>query len=402
MATYHYKAITKAGAPRSGRMEATNETDLELRLSRMGLDLINFKTRSNSTVLFRRKQTSRVDLITFSFHLEQLIRSGVPLTEALKDLRDSNTHPSLQAIVSQLIEDIESGKTFSQALEKFPSVFDSIYCSMVKVGEHSGKLEDVLQDLAEMTRWQDELAARLKRVLIYPLFVFGVLSIVLLFVMTYLVPQLLSFLEATQYELPWHTATLLFVSSLFSEFWLLLILIPIALLLTAKFLPQHSTRFRYWLDKKMLNAWLIGPILLRIKLARFANYMAMLFSSGISVLESIDLGRQLVDNAVLEASLKTVRQQISDGETISNSFSNVGFFPNLVVRMLRVGEVSGALDKALLQISYFYNRESNESIARLEQFLAPTLIILIAAVMSWVILSVIGPMYDALIGVVGS
>lgn len=402
MAHYLYKAINKAGQSKPGSMEAANPTDLELRLSRMGLDLINFRIQKTSRPIARKAQVTRVDLITFTFHLEQLIRAGVPLSEALNDLRNSDTHHTLHTIVSQLIEDIEGGQTFSRALRKFPAVFDNIYRNMVSVGERSGKLEDVLKDLAEMARWQDELASKLKRILIYPALVFAVLLCVLIFVMTYLVPQLLTFMTNVQYDLPWHTVILLKTSSVISQFWMAILLIPFIAALMIKFLPQHNQKFKYWWDNFLLNAWLIGPIMLRIKLARLANYMAMMFASGITVLESIELGSQLVDNAVLEKALITVKQHISDGRTISNSFASTGIFPSLVVRMLRVGEVSGALDKALLQISYFYNRESDESIARLEQFLSPALIITVASIMLWVIISVIGPMYESLIGVVGN
>ena len=402
MAHYLYKAINKAGQSKPGSMEAANPTDLELRLSRMGLDLINFRIQKTASPTSRKNQTTRVDLITFTFHLEQLIRAGVPLSEALDDLRSSDTHHKLHTIVSQLIEDIEGGHTFSKALRKFPSVFDNVSCNMVSVGERSGKLDDVLKDLAEMTRWQDELASRLKRILIYPALVFSVLLGVLIFVMTYLVPQLLAFMTNVQYELPWHTVILLKTSDIISRYWVAFTLLPFIVALVIKFLPQHNQQFKYWWDHFLLNAWLIGPIMLRIKLARLANYMAMMFTSGITVLESIELGSQLVDNAVLEKSLQTVKQRISDGRTISSSFASTNIFPSLVVRMLRVGEVSGSLDKALLQISYFYNRESNESIARLEQFLSPALILSVASIMLWVIISVIGPMYESLIGVVGS
>ena len=209
MAHYLYKAINKAGQSKPGSMEAANPTDLELRLSRMGLDLINFRIQKTSMPIVRKAQVTRVDLITFTFHLEQLIRAGVPLSEALNDLRNSDTHHKLHTIVSQLIEDIEGGQTFSRALRKFPAVFDNIYCNMVSVGERSGKLEDVLKDLAEMARWQDELASKLKRILIYPALVFSVLLGVLIFVMTYLVPQLLTFMTNVQYDLPWHTVILL-------------------------------------------------------------------------------------------------------------------------------------------------------------------------------------------------
>jgi len=394
--TYKYKAINEQGKFANGSMEAANPTDLEMRLQRMGLDLINYRDKERGLFSRGHRKITRADLITFSFHLEQLTRAGVPLIDALKDLRDTTDQPTFQSTISQVIEGIEGGKTFSGMLEQFPQVFGSVYASMVKVGERSGRLPDVLRDLAEMTKWQDELIARVKRAMMYPAFVSVVVFFMLMFIMTFLVPNLVRFVQSTGHELPFHTRALLATSKVFVDYWYLIIVVPIAIPLAVRYGKRLSPRFRYQWDMLLLNAWVIGPVMYRFKLARFANYSAMMYASGITVLDALSLGRQIVDNLVLDDAIERVRVQISDGESISNSFAQAGLFPPLVVRMMRVGEGSGELDKAFLQISYFYSREAQEAVGRMEQFIGPALILLVAGLMLWVIMSVIGPIYDAI------
>jgi type IV pilus assembly protein PilC len=270
---------------------------------------------------------------------------------------------------------------------------------MVKVGEKSGRLPDVLHDLAEMTKWHDELVARVKKVMMYPAFVSVVLFFVLLFIMTYLVPNLVTFVKSTGQELPLHTLALLATSDFFINYWYLVIVIPVVIPIAIGYGRRSSRRFRRETDKFLLNFWLVGPVVYRYKLARFANYAAMMYASGITVLDSLGLCRDIVDNLVLDEAIERVRMQISDGESISNSFALAGMFPPLVTRMMRVGEGSGELDKAFMQVSYFYSREAQEAIGRLEQFIGPALIMFVGGLMLWVILSVIEPIYDAVLTV---
>ena len=399
MPEYRYKAVNEHGKFLTGVQDADNATDLELRLSRMGLDLINYRFKRQGLFGQRSRKVGRNDLINFSFHLEQLLRAGVPLIDALQDLRDSEDNSGFQNVISQIIEGIQGGKTFSAMLDQFPHIFGEVYSSMIRVGEHSGTMSDVLHDLAENTKWQDELVARVQRILIYPIFVAVVLFGVILFVMVYLVPQLVSFIASTGYELPWYTRALLATSDFVVEYWYVVVLTPIVIPLAIRYGTRFSAGFRYQWDRFQLNVWLIGPILLRFKLARFSNYAAMMYASGITVLDLLQLSRRLVNNRVIDEAIDQVHGRIEDGETIANSFAGTGLFPPLVVRMMRVGEGSGALDKALVQVGYFYSREAREHIERFEQFIGPILIICVGTILLWVIMAVIFPLLGTAIDI---
>lgn len=396
METYRYKAVDTAGRAIGGSMDAANLTDLEMRLSRMGLDLIHYRTIRRRSSLFRFKHTSRAELINFSFHLEQLLRAGVPVVDALSDLGSTIDDPSFRDVVTELVEAIEGGKTLSEALAGFPGVFSNVYVSMVRVGEESGRLGEVLADLAAMLRWQDEMISYAKRVMIYPLIVLAVVGSVIVFLMIYLVPRLTSFLETMGQELPVHTRALIAVSDFFVSWWYLLIAVAVVTPAAIRYLARNSPRFRYRWDTFKLSFPLFGPLSYKIRLARFSNYFAMMYSSGITVLDALRLSRALMDNVVMERGIQRVQEQIAEGETISEAFANAGLFPPLVVRMMRVGETSGALDESLQNVSYFYTREVREAVERLQPAIQPVLTVFLGALVGWIMFSVIGPIYDAI------
>ncbi len=395
MQSYKYKAVDTGGRAVRGNIDAANLTDLEMRLSRMGLDLVHYRAQRRGGRL-RLKRVSRNELINFSFHLEQLLHAGVPMVDALSDIGSTIDDPGFRDVVAELVEAIEGGSTFSEALATFPNVFGNVYISMIRVGEESGRLVAVLHDLAAMLRWQDEMISYAKRVMVYPAIVLAVVGSVVVFLMMYLVPQLTSFLATMGTELPAHTKALILFSDFLVNWWYLLAAVGIATPFVIGHLNRNSPRFRYRWDLLKLNIWLFGPLNYKIRMARFANYFAMMYTSGLSVLDSLRLSRALMDNVVLEGAIERVQDSISEGETISEAFARARLFPPLVVRMMRVGETSGALDEALHNVSYFYSREVRESVERLQPAIQPVLTVILGIMVGWIMLSVIGPIYDTI------
>ena len=396
MAKYSYKAVNSAGKIIEGQIEAANESDLELRISHMDLDLIRYNPEKRPLFTLQRKVDPQ-ELITFTYHLEQLLHAGVPLIDALQDLRDSIKHGYFRDVLAGLIEAIGTGKTFSQALAAYPKVFGSVYSSMIYVGENSGQLVRVLKDLSGMLRWQYELIAKAKRMMGYPAFVLVVVSLVIVFLMTYLVPQLIPFLKLAGEEIPWHTQALINTSGFFINHWYVILGVPIALTTGLKLLSSLNKGIRKKIDALKLRLWLIGPISTKIKMARFCNYFALMYASGITVLNAIKMSKHVMNNLVLEEALDRIHEQITEGESIHVSFANVGLFPALVVRMVRVGENTGAMSEALMNVSYFYDREVNDSIDSLEPLIMPGITVFLGLIVGWIMLSIMGPIYDAVV-----
>ena len=336
----------------------------------------------------------REDLITFCFHLEQLIRAGVPILEGLADLRDSIGNRRLREITAALIESIEGGKNLSGAMADFPSVFEPVLVSLIRAGEQSGRLTEVLGKVIETLKWQDEQAALTKRLLLYPAVVCVVMVLTLLFMMLYVVPQLLSFLTSMGQQLPLQTRLLIAFSRFFSNYWYLVLLLPIVAIGGAWSAARSNPAFAQQLDTWKLRVPLIGPILKKIIVTRVCNVFSIMYTSGITVLECIRSGEEVAGNRAIGRALREAGRMIQDGGGISASFAATGLFPPLVVRMLRVGENSGALEEALNNVSYFFNRDVQESVTRLQTMLMPAVILLLGLFMVWIVTSVFGPLYD--------
>ena len=395
MALFTYKAINATGKSMVGQIEAINVVDLELRLKRMGLDLIVGGPAKRGGGLGATR-VKRVDLINFCFHLEQMTSAGVILTDGLSDLRDSVENPRFREIISGALEAIQGGQSLSSALGQYPQVFDPVFRALVKAGEDTGQLPEVLKSLSEKLRWEDELASQTKRLLTYPAIVGSLVMLVIFFLMIYLVPQMVGFIKNMGQTLPLHTRALIGISYFVVNFWYLVLLGPIAIGTVGAYLVRTNPSVRYRWDALKLRVPIVGPILRKIILSRFASVFALMYASGITILEAMRSSEETAGNKVIEEGLRMAGQQIAEGKNVTAAFQDVGLFPPLVVRMLRVGENTGRLDTALLNVSYFYNREVREGIARLQVLIEPALTVILGVILGWVMLSVLGPIYDVI------
>ena len=395
MPLYSYRAVAPDGRMVLGRIDALNSVDLEMRLRRMELDLITGELISNRT-LFGSSGIPRREIIHFCFHLELLVRSGVPILEGLSDLRDSLEHPRFREVVASLIESIEGGQRLSQAMEGQPKVFNKVFVSLIRAGETSGRLPEVLKSLTESLKWEDELASQTKKLVMYPAFVGTIVIAATFFLMIYMVPQLKQFVKNMGQVLPLQTQVLFFVSDLLVSYWYVALLLPLMIVAGVKIALATNPLARIRFDAAKLRIPLVGDILRKIILSRFANTFALLYASGIPILDSIRTTQDVVGNLVVRQGLERVEQLIGEGQNVTAAFHSIGFFPPLVIRMLRVGESTGSLDEALINVSYFYNRDVKESVERVQQLIEPMLTVVLGCLLGWIMLSVLGPVYDVI------
>lgn len=283
----------------------------------------------------------------------------------------------------------------SQAMAEHPDVFNRVFISLIRAGEQTGRLPDIFQHLAETLKWQDELIGQTKRLMLYPAAVLVVVTAAVVFLMTYLVPQMVSFLTNMGQELPLQTRILIAVSHAVVNYWWLMLSVPVVLVVALAIGVRKSPQVRYRFDEFVLGMPIIGPILNKIILARFSRYFALMYQAGIPVLDAMRSCEEIVDNRVVAEALNRAWQQINAGESMSDSFRNVGLFPPLVVRMIRVGESTGGLDKALLNISYFYDRDVSESVEKMLKLIEPILTVVLGTILAWIMFSVLGPVYDS-------
>jgi len=397
MPAFKYKAVDKTGRPARGALDAVNEVDLELRLRRMGLDLVTYREVDKTPGrLVGGGSITRRDLITFCFDMEQITRSGIPLLEGIRDLRDSIENPRFREVLTTLIEDMEGGRVLSQTMSQHPYVFDHVFVSLIRAGEQAGQLTKVFENLGNTLKWEDELASQTKRLLMYPALVLVVVIGVMMFMLMYLVPQVVQLLKTMGIVLPLQTRILIFVSNFVVNYWPFVLSVPIAVVIAIVFLVRQSPKAHYLWDHAKLHLPVIGPILQKIILSRFTNFFALMYQSGITVLEAIKTSEDIVDNRVIADGLMRAGAQINAGDSLTETFRNLGIFPPLVIRMLRVGEATGALDTALLNVTYFYNRDVKEAVDKGLAMLGPVLTVVLGGMLVVIMWSVLGPVYDIL------
>lgn len=395
MAIFAYRAMNARGHVVHGELDAANLVDLELRLKRMELDFIH-GAPSRRGRLLKSGRMPRLELINFCFHLEQLTRAGVPILEGLVDLRDSTDHPRFREVVAGLVEGIQGGRGLSEAMTEYPEAFDAVFCNLIRAGETSGNLPLVLRDLAASLKREDELAAYARKIVIYPAVVsvvlLGAVSVSLIFV----VPELAKLFRSTGQQLPLQTRLLIGASDGLRDYWWAFLAGAIAAVAGLRLAIASRPEVRLWFDGLMLRLPLLGEIRRKLILARFVGLFAMMYASGITIVAALRTAEDIMGNAVLRQGMQRVGQLIGEGQNVSAAFHAVGLFPPLVTRMLRVGENTGALDTALANVSYFYDRDVRESVERLQAVIEPFLTLLLGGIMLWIMMAVLGPVYDVI------
>ena len=395
MALFAYRAVDAEGRVSTGNLDASNAIDLELRLRRLGLDLLTFEGVKRSTAA-RTRNVTRTELITFCFHLSQLLKAGVNIIEALTDLRDTVENAGFRQVIASLLEDIEGGLKLSEAMANHTYCFDNVFVALVRAGEQSGQMTEVLDELTENLKWQDEISSQAKRAMVYPAIVTVVIFAVIMVLMTVLVPQLAATFKTLVPKLPRETEVLIAISNFFVRWWYLILGVPIAAIVFGLIFGKTNEKAQRAIDGLMLRIPVLGEIRQKIILARFSTYFAMLYKAGISVLDCIQICEKIVGNRVMEEGLQRVGRSISEGQGISQAFLATKLFPPLVLRMLRVGESTGALDAALLNVSYFYNRQVRDGIARMQALLGPMTTVILGMLIVGILYSIFLPIYDVI------
>jgi type IV pilus assembly protein PilC len=311
-------------------------------------------------------------------------------------MRDTVDNPRFREVLAVMSEDMDGGKLLSQCMAAQTEIFDTVFVSLIRAGEQTGQLTEVFQNLAETLKWQDELISQTRRLLMYPALTLIVVIGVLIALLVILVPQIAQLFKTMGLALPFQTKALLAVSGFVSSYWLPLIAAPLIVMMALVVTIKRNAKAAYLWDYAKLQLPLIGPILQKIIMSRFTNTFSLMYRSGITVLDAIKTSEDVVGNRVISDGLNRAGQQVSAGEGLTETFQNLGMFPPLVIRMLRVGENTGALDVALANVTYFYNRDVKDSVDKGLKLLGPVLTLILGGLIAFVIWAVLGPVYDIL------
>jgi len=400
---YNYKALNQTGRRVAGQMTANNDMDLFQRLKQINLELISAKVHTGSgglAALFGRRIAVR-ELVQMCLHLQQLSAAGVSLMEGLADVRDSTDHRRLRDLLAEVFEDVGSGQSLSDAFGRHPRVFGTVFQSLMVAGEESGNLTESFHQLVKHLKWTDAVDKKIKKATRYPIFMLLVLLGMFVMMMLFVVPQLVTFLKAEGQELPLMTVALIATSEFVQGYWYVLVVAPVLLFLGLKVIARSSEKVAYRMDFYTLRLPIFGELVRKIALSRFAHFFATMFQSGVPILTCLDTASRVVGNRCLSQSLATVRSGVADGNPLSSGLRNTGEFPSLVIRMVKIGEESGNLGETLNNVTDFYDRDVDESVDALVDMIQPILTVFGGGMMVWIILAVIGPIYNSLSKIAG-
>lgn len=393
MPRYHYRAADALGHRIRGELSAANDIDLDLRLRHMGLTLIRAR-RSATRGLFIARRGNRRDLIGFCFHMQQIARANAPLLEGLRDLIASTESSRFRDLLSLVADDLEGGKLLSAALAAHPEVFDRVFIALVRAAEQSDRMETVFARLEASLKQREEQRAELKRLLIYPVFaaiaVLGATSMLLF----YLTPKLAMLVHGLHLPIPTTTRVLIGLSE-FAHAALPWLLAGGGILIAAAWtLIRTQPRHLEWLDTLVLRLPIMGTALRKSILARVSALLALLLQSGVGLLDALQACADSAGNQVIRRKLMQVAQHIAAGEGITSSLRRQNMLPPLVLRMVHTGEANGALAEALENVSWFFERDARETVARTLKLLEPGLAALLGLLLALLLLSVFLPVYQ--------
>ena len=398
MERYKYRAINAKGRPTRGVISAANEVDLYAQLQTAGMELLDCSPiatgkRFNLSAHLEKIETR--DLIEMFIHMEQMQSAGVPMLDALSDIRDASEKQSMRDIMSDIARDVTEGSSLSEAMERHPKVFKVLYISLLKAGEETGNLTDAYKQLVEYLKWVDQLQKRIKKATSYPMVVGAVVFLTIVVMMGYVVPQVVGFISGMDQELPFYTTALMACSEFFQAYWWAVMAAPVVLVVSVKILKKISWEFAYQWDRIMLRAPIMGPIIRKITIARYAQTFGALYSSGINVISALKSARETVTNLAMVEAMESVEEYVQAGSPLSDAFNASGEFPSMVVRMLKIGEESGNLKKVLDQISDFYTKDIDDTIDGLIAMIEPGLTAVLGILILWIAAAVFGPIYSS-------
>ena len=397
MGTFRYKARDQMGKLVEGAMEAATEHDLVEKLRKMGYVVTGIASAAGTVSLeeiFAGLVGARSeDAIFFNVQLSNMLDAGLPLLGSLRAISSQTENKRFKKIIEDITIKVEAGASFSEALQTHPAYFSKLAVSMIRAGEASGNLSLVLRRLAEFGEKELDLKEKVSSAVLYP-FVLTVASIiVIIFIVTSIIPKFAEIFDRLNVPLPLVTRILNSFGITLRDHWHLFLLAVIALFLGARiFINTKSGRL--WYDQMTLGAPLIGPLMRKAALSRFARTLATLFSSGVPILESLEILEGTIGNEVLARIITTLREAVRGGSKISEPLRISGEFPSDIVQMIAAGEETGNLDVMLNKVADLYDSAVGYSIKRMTALIEPLFILVMGGVVAMIMASILVPMFD--------
>lgn len=395
MPIFKYRAKDSNGVERLGEIESNDVKGAVSTIRKKGLVVISVTSKDSGSFNFLDKWLNRVgfsNVVTTTRQLSTMIGAGLVLSDAIDILHEQESNKRLKKIFEEISQNIKGGLTLSQSLAKYPDVFPPLYVNLVKSGEASGKLDEVLLKMADSLEKEREFRSKIKGALIYPAVVITMMGVVVLIMIVFVIPKLTALYRESSLELPLPTKILIGVSDFVINFWwLLIILVILTVVLTKRWVSTPQGGIAY--DRLLLRIPIIGKIITDVTLTTFARTFGLLTSAGIPLLECINIVADVTENKIFKITLKDAYAGVSRGLSFSSLLGS-SIFPKIVPQMVKVGEETGKVDEVFFKLADYFESESDHMVKNLTVAIEPIVLVVLGIGVAFLVISIILPIYQ--------
>ncbi|KEZ73082.1 MULTISPECIES: type II secretion system F family protein [Pseudomonas] len=390
---YTWEGVDKKGTKTSGELSGHNLALVKAQLRKQGINPT--KVRKKSVSIFGRgKKIKPLDIAFFSRQMATMMKAGVPLLQSFDIISEGAENPNMQTLVNSLKQEVSAGNSFATALRQKPEYFDDLYCNLVDAGEQAGALESLLDRVASYKEKTEKLKAKIKKAMTYPTAVLIVAAIVTGILLIKVVPQFQSVFSSFGAALPTFTLMVVGLSEFVQQWWLGIISVFFAGFFIFKRAYKRSQKFRDRIDRLMLKLPVIGPLIFKSSVARYARTLATTFAAGVPLVEALDSVAGATGNVVFRNAVNKVKQDVSTGMQLNFSMRSTGVFPSLAIQMTAIGEESGALDTMLDKVATYYEDEVDNMVDSLTSLMEPMIMVVLGVVVGGLVLAMYLPIFQ--------
>ncbi|PZN79404.1 MAG: type II secretion system protein F [Candidatus Methylumidiphilus alinenensis] len=391
--TFSWEGMDKSGSRIKDNISARTESLARAELRRQGFKVIRIKKKSNSLLSFNKRKINTKDIAIFSRQLATMLSAGVPLVQAFDIVGRGHDNPSMQDLLMTIKADVEGGNTLADSLSKHPDQFDELFCNLVHSGEQAGVLESLLHKIAEYKEKTESIKGKIKKALTYPIAILVVSFIVTAVLLIFVVPQFEELFKGFGAELPAFTQMVVDMSRFFQHYWWMVLGILIALGFVLGNLKRKSKAFNEGLDRFILHIPVVGAIIRKAAIARFARTLSTMSAAGVPLVEALQSVSGATGNIVYGNAVLTMRDEVATGHQLQLVMRQLGIFPNMVVQMVAIGEESGSLDNMLGKVADFYEEEVDNAVDSLSSLLEPLIMSVLGVIIGGLIIAMYLPIF---------
>ncbi len=396
MKTFKYTGVDSDGLPQSGQLQAVSRQQAINILKSRNYIVTKLEEKTTTDVgefLAKIKGVPKREIVVFSRQLGTMIGAGLPINQAMKILAGQTTNAYFAGVITDMIQQIDGGTSFHEALAAHPKVFDRLYLSLIEAGEASGNLEVILSRLSETMEAEENFKGKVKGAMIYPVIIIVVMIAVLLVMFIFVIPQMAGMYEDMGAELPIVTKLMIQFSDLLVKTWYLMLLGIVAFIVGLKKLMKRPAVAKAW-AKLMLKMPVFGSLIAQVQLTSFTRTLSMLVKSGIPLLNALDISKETLGNMIFRSAAEEAAVQVEKGKPLADAFKMHKEFPPLLSEMLAVGEQTGKVDEVLLKISKYYESEASRKTENLASAIEPIVMVLLGVMVGFLVVALILPIYS--------